>query len=94
MTTLHEMAEQARQGGDMSPLFIPLKTEFYEGFLRGDKREEYRVHGPRWNEKTCRIGREAVLSLEESEALRRDMKRRGVTGFKDWVLHVLGRKRS
>lgn len=38
--------------------------------------------------------KEAVLSLEESEALRRDMKRRGVTGFKDWVLHVLGRKRS
>lgn len=62
MTTLHEMAEQARQGGDMSPLFIPLKTEFYEGFLRGDKREEYRVHGPRWNEKTCRIGREVILS--------------------------------
>lgn len=46
----------------MKPLFIPLKTEFYEGFERGEKREEMRLYGPRWNEKTCRPGRRVVLS--------------------------------
>ena len=44
------------------PLFIPLKTEFYEAFERGDKREEFRVHGPRWNANTCWMGRDVVLS--------------------------------
>ncbi len=44
------------------PLFIPLKSEFYEAFERGDKDTEYRAYGPRWNEKTCRVGRAVVLS--------------------------------
>lgn len=47
----------------MTPLFIPLKREFYEAFERGDKTEEYRLYGPRWNEKTCVVGRPVVLSL-------------------------------
>lgn len=34
--------------------------------------------------------KEAVLTVEESAALRRDMARRGVSGFREWVLHVLG----
>ncbi len=46
----------------MKPLFIPLKTEFYEAFKRGDKTEELRKYGPRWNEKTCVPGREVILS--------------------------------
>lgn len=46
----------------MKPLFIPLKTEYYEAFADGSKREELRRYGPRWNEKTCAVGREVVLS--------------------------------
>lgn len=46
----------------MKPLFIPLKTKFYEDFLSGKKRVEYRLYGARWNERTCSIGRAVVLS--------------------------------
>jgi len=46
----------------MKPLFIPLKTEFYEVFASGVKDTEYRLYGPRWNERTCAIGRAVVLS--------------------------------
>lgn len=44
------------------PLFIPLDTEFWSAFRRGEKFDELRLYGPRWNEKTCRVGRKAVLS--------------------------------
>ena len=46
----------------MKPLFIPLRTEFYEAFINGTKTIEYRKYGPRWNERTCAIGRAVVLS--------------------------------
>jgi hypothetical protein len=46
----------------MKPLFIPLKTEYYEAFEGGTKTEELRVYGPRWNHDTCRQGREVILS--------------------------------
>ena len=45
------------------PLFIPLKREFFEAFKAGKKSEEFRPEGPRWNARTCRIGRPVVLSL-------------------------------
>lgn len=45
------------------PLFIPLKREYFEAFASGTKNTEYRIFGPRWNEKVCRVGREVVLSL-------------------------------
>ncbi len=44
------------------PLFIPLKTQYFEAFECGSKTSELRVYGARWNEKTCYIGREVVLS--------------------------------
>lgn len=44
------------------PLFIPLMTEYFEAFASGRKRFEYRVHGPRWNEKTCTVGRKAIIA--------------------------------
>lgn len=47
---------------DVKPLFIPLKTEFYEEFENGRKDTEYRVFGPRWNFDTCKEGRRVVLS--------------------------------
>lgn len=46
----------------MKPLFIPLKTEYFEAFKAGTKDTEYRQHGPRWNEDTCYAGRKVVLS--------------------------------
>jgi hypothetical protein len=44
------------------PLFIPLKSEFYDAFLSGSKTVEYRRYGRGWNETTCGIGRAVVLS--------------------------------
>lgn len=44
-------------------LFIPLRGVWYRAFQQGWKTFEYRPYGPRWNEKTCRIGRLVTLSL-------------------------------
>lgn len=46
----------------MKALFIPLKTEYYERFESGEKRDELRAYGVRWNELTCLIGRPVTLS--------------------------------
>lgn len=46
----------------MKPMFIPLKTKYYEAFQDGSKREELRLYNSRWNETTCVIGREVILS--------------------------------
>jgi hypothetical protein len=45
------------------PLFIPLRTEFFRAFESGQKDTEFRPYGARWNEHTCREGREVILSL-------------------------------
>jgi hypothetical protein len=45
-----------------NPLFIPLKSEFYEAFKNGSKIDELRKYGSRWNERTCRVGRPVVIS--------------------------------
>jgi len=45
-----------------APLFIPLKTKYYEAFERGEKDTEYRPRNDRWNATTCRIGRPVVLA--------------------------------
>jgi hypothetical protein len=47
----------------MPRLFIPLKREYFDAFRLGKKTEEFRPYGPRWNEKTCVIGRAVTLSL-------------------------------
>lgn len=44
------------------PLFVPLMTEHYTAFADGSKTVEFRRYGPRWNEKTCPIGRAVTLS--------------------------------
>lgn len=46
----------------MTPIFIPLKSEFFEAFCSGTKDTEYRIHGPRWNANTCTVGRPVVIS--------------------------------
>lgn len=52
------------------PLFIPLAAKWFEAFERGEKGEEYRINGPRWNAQTCRVGREVVLSYGYGKARR------------------------
>lgn len=52
------------------PLFIPLKREHFEAFAAGRKAFEYRELGPRWNERTCRVGRLVVLSCGYGKARR------------------------
>lgn len=56
----------------MSALFIPLKREHFEAFRDGTKpnMEELRPEGPRWNARTCAIGRSVVLSLGYGKAQR------------------------
>jgi hypothetical protein len=44
------------------PIFIPLMANYYEAFEAGTKTHEYRPLGPRWNFRTCTVGRDAVLS--------------------------------
>lgn len=63
----------------MKDLFVPLKTEYYEAFVHGDKREELRLYGKRWNEKTCLIGRGVILSKGYGKANR---VRTEIIGFK------------
>lgn len=46
----------------LCPLFIPLYTRFYEQFVAGTKKIEYRTYGPGWNERTCLVGRRVTLS--------------------------------
>jgi hypothetical protein len=54
----------------MKPLFVPLNTEYFEAFADGSKREELRLYGPRWNEDTCKPGREVVLSKGDGKHAR------------------------
>lgn len=44
------------------PLFVPLKEEWFRAFAEGQKLEEFRPEGPRWNAAACRVGRPVVLS--------------------------------
>jgi len=44
------------------PLFIPLQAVYFDAFADGTKDTEFRAYGPRWNERTCLIGRQATLS--------------------------------
>ena len=46
----------------MKALFIALKAEYYDAFVTGEKFVEYRLDGPRWNERTCIPRRPVILS--------------------------------
>ena len=56
---------QPQDGGAIAStdLFVPLRREWFEAFEKGHKTFEYRPYGPRWNERTCAIGRRVTLSL-------------------------------
>jgi len=55
---------------EMRPLFVPLKRAHYAAFADGNKSEEFRRYGKRWNEKTCLIGRPVTLSMGYGTASR------------------------
>lgn len=70
------------------PVFIPLKGQYYDAFISGDKVEELRLYGPRWNEKTCYIGRPVLLSRGYGKAHRAN----GViAGFRRQNANTFGR---
>lgn len=46
----------------MRPLFVPLKSQYYEAFIDGSKDTEYRKYGKGWNERTCVVGRRVTIS--------------------------------
>jgi hypothetical protein len=46
----------------MKPLFVPLKARYFDAFARGEKTDELRRYGPRWNERTCVVDRPVILS--------------------------------
>lgn len=52
------------------PLFIPLKSVYFNAFTDGTKDTEYRPYGAHWNERTCYVGREVVLSKGYGKAHR------------------------
>ena len=58
----YQTAHRHRDMDHEKPLFVPLRTEWFEAFASGKKHEEWRRYGPRWNEKTCRVGRPVTLS--------------------------------
>lgn len=58
------------QAGAHKPLFISLKRAYFEAFKAGTKTEEFRPEGPRWNARTCAVGRRVVLSLGYGKAHR------------------------
>ena len=49
-------------------LFIPLAGQWFDAFASGKKTIEYRRAGPRWNARTCAVGRRVVLSRGYSGA--------------------------
>lgn len=68
---------------DENPLFIPLKSEYYDAFCSGAKTVEYRKHGPRWNAETCRIGRRVTISRGYGK---KDRRQGVVVGFEAKVM--------
>jgi hypothetical protein len=62
MAKANEIVNDALHNAGAKPLFIPLKTQWFREFESGAKDTEYRAYGPRWNERTCRVGRKATVS--------------------------------
>lgn len=46
----------------MTKAFFPLKKQYFNMFLCGDKNTEYRYFGKRWNFETLSVGKIAILA--------------------------------
>lgn len=79
MTPSDDLKPAAGEAG--TPLFIPLTGEFYDAFANGSKTEELRRYGPRWNERTCPVGR-AVVELPTHDGTM-------PTEFDDWASQII-----
>ncbi len=62
------MSTGSTEGAHQRPLFVPLKRQWFEAYRDGTKTVEYRLYGPRWNERSCTPGRPVILSLGYSGA--------------------------
>ncbi len=84
---MNAVVEMGREARPASPLFIPLKAEYFQRFARGEKREEYRLLGSRWNKRTCYPGRPVVLSCGygKSQRLRGRVTGAHVVHYPDWL---------
>lgn len=47
---------------ELKPLFCPVTKFYFNEFFEGRKTVEYRLYGPRWNERTCVPGRKIIIS--------------------------------
>ena len=70
-------------------LFVPLKTEFYDKIKSGEKLEEFRLYGSKWNEKTCALGRGITFSKGYGK---HERMYGTVTGYSDQTLSSLDDK--
>lgn len=70
-----------------TPLFLPLKSRFYDEFAAGRKTYELRCYGPRWNEKTCPVGRPVVLSRGYGKQARMQGRITEFDTLPAWELH-------
>lgn len=58
----HQPPNYPAMEAQLKPLFIPLKSCYFDLFLQRVKTDELRKYGARWNENTCRVGRDVTLS--------------------------------
>lgn len=75
---LKEASSSGSPDNATSPLFIPLRAEFFDQFKSGAKTTEYRRRSSRFNTETCFIGRKVVLSRGYGKAHRLTSK---IVGF-------------
>lgn len=76
--TQAETVAEAFRVQNMRPLFVPLYMKWWQKFKDGSKTTEFRTYGPRWNERTCPVGRSVTLSAGYGKQHRLTAK---ITGF-------------
>lgn len=64
------MAEEVKRIVEMEPLFLALRSQYYQEFKMREKKIEYRRYGKGYNEETCPVGRRVLLSKGYSKAQR------------------------
>ena len=67
---MRKTTRPSRPPDEEKPLFIPLFGWAFNLYASGVKTTEYRLYGPRWNERTCAPGRRVTLSYGYGKARR------------------------
>ena len=68
---IHQTASRQEMTVARPPIFLPLNKKWYWQFIFGEKSNELRLYGKRWNEKTCAPGRRVTLSCGYNKQHRR-----------------------